>query len=321
MGRHEAKITCTGYTNNRGSTQSYQRLGLARANAVCKFLEPVRRCRGATRVAACRGRIDRARAAVAGGRRRGRLHACGRWRRSRRGQRRRLPYVRDQDRRRPGVLGLRRLAAGGCRARTRRAARSPRSAPAPTIRARSRPPAAWSAGASTATGGCRARTRRAARSPRSAPAASHTCAIKTAGDAGVLGLTAASATGRCRARTRRAARSPRSAPAATIRARSRPPATLECWGSDEFGDGQVSGPNAEGGTFTQVSAGREHTCAIKTDGGLECWGYDGAGQVSGPNAEGGTFTQVSAGAAHTCAIKTDGDARVLGHRRRAGVGA
>jgi outer membrane protein OmpA-like peptidoglycan-associated protein len=32
------RITCTGHTDNQGSTQTNQALGLARAKAVCKFL-------------------------------------------------------------------------------------------------------------------------------------------------------------------------------------------------------------------------------------------------------------------------------------------
>src|SRR5215213_4878381 len=42
--------------------------------------------------------------------------------------------------------------------------------------------------------------------------------------------------------------------------------------------------SAEGAGGGVVSAGGAHTCAIKTDGSLECWGNDGSGQVSGPNA-------------------------------------
>ena len=70
--------------------------------------------------------------------------------------------------------------------------------------------------------------------------------------------------------------------------------TLECWGSD--GDGQVSGPNAEGGTFTQVSAGNAHTCAIKTAGTLECWGNDGVGRLGGAPAAPGPAPASPAGA-------------------------
>jgi hypothetical protein len=47
-----------------------------------------------------------------------------------------------------------------------------------------------------------------------------------------------------------------------------------------------------GGAFTEVSAGAYHTCAVRTDGTLTCWGDNAAGQAS---PAGGTFIQVSAG--------------------------
>jgi len=56
------------------------------------------------------------------------------------------------------------------------------------------------------------------------------------------------------------------------------------------------------GTFAQVSAGGEHNCGVKTAGTLACWGYDFYGQAT-PAA--GTFTQVSAGRYHNCAVKTN----------------
>src|SRR3954451_21254471 len=53
-----------------------------------------------------------------------------------------------------------------------------------------------------------------------------------------------------------------------------------------------------------LSAGLNHTCAIKTDGTVSCWGDNTSGQLTGvPSA---TFTAISAGANHTCGIKTDG---------------
>ena len=64
--------------------------------------------------------------------------------------------------------------------------------------------------------------------------------------------------------------------------------------------GQSSPP---GGTFTQVSAGERHTCGLQTDGTMACWGDNILGQSSPPS---GTFTQVSAGYNHTCGLKTDG---------------
>ncbi len=65
-------------------------------------------------------------------------------------------------------------------------------------------------------------------------------------------------------------------------------------------DGRASPPAA---TFTQVSAGYGHTCGVRTDGSLACWGNNWIGQATPPA---GTFTQVSGGARHTCGVRTDG---------------
>jgi VCBS repeat-containing protein len=57
------------------------------------------------------------------------------------------------------------------------------------------------------------------------------------------------------------------------------------------------------GTFTSVSAGGTHSCGVKTNGKLTCWGNDDDGQADPPS---GTFTSVSAGQAHSCGVRTDG---------------
>ena len=57
------------------------------------------------------------------------------------------------------------------------------------------------------------------------------------------------------------------------------------------------------GVYTQVSAGTFHTCALKADGSLSCWGYNTYGQTTVPP---GVYTQVSAGDSHTCGLKADG---------------
>jgi alpha-tubulin suppressor-like RCC1 family protein len=57
------------------------------------------------------------------------------------------------------------------------------------------------------------------------------------------------------------------------------------------------------GTFAQVSAGWQHTCAVKSDGTVACWGYNGYGETTPPA---GTFIQVTVGSYHTCALKSDG---------------
>lgn len=57
------------------------------------------------------------------------------------------------------------------------------------------------------------------------------------------------------------------------------------------------------GDFLQVSAGGTHTCGLKTNGLVVCWGNDDYGQATPPE---GIFQQVSAGRRHTCGVKTDG---------------
>ena len=102
--------------------------------------------------------------------------------------------------------------------------------------------------------------------------------------------------------------------------------TLWCWGDNvwgELGDGtttrspvpvQVSG-QASG--WAAVAAGYSHTCAVKTDHTLWCWGDNGDGelgdgttavspvpvQVSGQATD---WAAVSAGWGYTCAVKADG---------------
>ena len=111
--------------------------------------------------------------------------------------------------------------------------------------------------------------------------------------------------------------------------------TAYCWGQNSYGQlgdntttskytpVQVLGVGASGvlSGVSQISAGRDHTCALKTDGTVYCWGLNDRGQL-GDNTTtdrrtpvqvlgvGGSGTlsgvsQVSAGGSHTCALKTD----------------
>ena len=112
-----------------------------------------------------------------------------------------------------------------------------------------------------------------------------------------------------------------------------------CWGSG--GSGQL-GNNATSTSFQpqyvltqggsrllennqQISAGESHTCALKIDGGVFCWGHGDFGQLGNANdasypipqkvnGVGGTgfltdIAQISASGNHTCALRNNG--RVL----------
>ncbi len=100
-----------------------------------------------------------------------------------------------------------------------------------------------------------------------------------------------------------------------------------CWGNNtvdgRLGDGSTAprqAPVKASGLDADVialSAGDSHTCALKKNGSLWCWGGNASGQVGDQSlAErhrpvevprlGGGVTAVSSGRAHTCAVKKDG---------------
>jgi hypothetical protein len=81
-----------------------------------------------------------------------------------------------------------------------------------------------------------------------------------------------------------------------------------CWVKSDgavacWGDNTYGQSTSPAGTFVQVSAGYAHTCGLKSDGTLACWGNNTYGRAA-PLA--GTFAQVSAGYIHTCGLKSDG---------------
>jgi len=70
--------------------------------------------------------------------------------------------------------------------------------------------------------------------------------------------------------------------------------TIVCWGFSQFGDAI-----APSGTFTAVSTGLYHSCAIRaSDGGVECWGQTGT-------APAGSFTAIASTRFGDCAIGVD----------------
>ena len=62
--------------------------------------------------------------------------------------------------------------------------------------------------------------------------------------------------------------------------------------------------------FQQVSAGVDHTCGVRADGTLACWGRNDYGEATPPS---GAFQEVSAGYAHTCGVRADGTLVCWGH--------
>ena len=72
-------------------------------------------------------------------------------------------------------------------------------------------------------------------------------------------------------------------------------------------EGQATPP---GGTFTSVSAGQYHTCGVRSDGTIACWGYNYHGRATPP---GGIFTSVSVGWGHACGVRSDGTVACWGH--------
>ena len=57
-------------------------------------------------------------------------------------------------------------------------------------------------------------------------------------------------------------------------------------------------------------AGLNHTCGVRTDGSVACWGADGDGESTPPA---GTFLQVSAGYAFSCGVRADGSITCWGY--------
>ena len=107
--------------------------------------------------------------------------------------------------------------------------------------------------------------------------------------------------------------------------------TVLCWGDDDFGqlgDGttgqssltpvKVSGITSA----THIAAGGYHSCAIMTDGSVQCWGWNYYGQLGdGSTSHGFTPVSVSGistamsialGGHHSCALLTDGSMRCWG---------
>jgi alpha-tubulin suppressor-like RCC1 family protein len=98
-----------------------------------------------------------------------------------------------------------------------------------------------------------------------------------------------------------------------------------CWGDNwvgVLGDSAVGTEEdspvrvAGGRIFSQIDAGRHHTCALTSDGTGYCWGWGDQGQLGDGTANsrhapvaitgGHRFTAISAGGEHTCGLTSGG---------------
>lgn len=76
---------------------------------------------------------------------------------------------------------------------------------------------------------------------------------------------------------------------------------VKCFGSNAMGQASPLP-----GMFIQVSCGHSHTCAIRADERVACWGA-----IS--NAPNLYFTQISSGELHTCGVLRNGKVSCWGH--------
>ena len=74
-------------------------------------------------------------------------------------------------------------------------------------------------------------------------------------------------------------------------------------------DGQADPPS---GSFSAVAAGGGHSCGVKTDASVVCWGDNYQGRTDAPA---GSFTTVAAGRFHSCGVKTDASVVCWGDNR------
>ena len=84
---------------------------------------------------------------------------------------------------------------------------------------------------------------------------------------------------------------------------------VRCWGWNDF-YGQCNTP-ADLGPCSSVAGGRLHTIALRSDGGVRCWGNNDFGKCN-PPPDLGSCSSIAAGAYHTIALRIDGGVRCWG---------
>ncbi len=117
--------------------------------------------------------------------------------------------------------------------------------------------------------------------------------------------------------------------------------SVQCWGRGDWGqlgNGQFVNANTPqnvvglAGPVSQLALGALHTCAILTNGGVQCWGADKAGQLGVAGTQPPTSTpqtvtglaapvvQIAARGEHTCALLNDGRVQCWGRNNSGQLG-
>ena len=84
-------------------------------------------------------------------------------------------------------------------------------------------------------------------------------------------------------------------------------------GVDTKPPSQETAPPTRVGDYTAVAVGWAHSCALRFDGTITCWGANWWGQADPPK---GQFVSISAGGGHSCGIRTDHTLACWGDDRR-----
>lgn len=115
-----------------------------------------------------------------------------------------------------------------------------------------------------------------------------------------------------------------------------------CWGRNSYGEigsglpvggfQQIFGPRVVSGLsgVKAVVTGSFFSCALRSDGTVACWGYNGSGQVGDGTSIDRTdattvpglsnATALSAGDTHTCALRSDGTVACWGYNNEGQLG-